>query len=159
NTSAFFYVCENRDMYQAFQSGDTSVDSNGWYQEQLDAHSAYQQSYAAFIGEQASRAEQMRATALFSDQDSFVYRNLRPPGAACATFEGLGLKRANVLGLRARCYYHRGVPLLLVFLGVLAFFVIFYERDAGLTLPLKGNRRGHTPLPLSKLAPMLSAAV
>lgn len=159
NTSAFFYVCENRDMYQAFQSGDTSVDSNGWYQEQLDAHSAYQQSYAAFIGEMASRAEQMRATALFSDQDSFVYRNLRQTCADFAPFEGLELKLDNDFGLRALSDYDSGVLFLLVFLAVLAYFVIFYERDAGLTLLLKGNRRGHTPLALSKLAAMLSAAV
>ena len=42
------------------------MDSNGWYQEQLDAHSAYQQSYAAFIGEMASRAEQTRSRPRFS---------------------------------------------------------------------------------------------
>ena len=134
NTSAFFYVCENRDMYQAFQSGDTSVDSNGWYQEQLDAHSAYQQSYAAFIGEMASRAEQMRATALFSDQDSFVYRNLRQTCADFAPFGGLERKLDNDFGLRALSDYDSGVLFLLVFLAVLAYFVIFYERDAGLTL-------------------------
>lgn len=158
NSSAFFYVCEHRDLYQAFQAGDTSVDTNGWYQEKRDAQIAYQQSYAAFIGEMASRAEQMRSTALFSDQGSFVSRNLRQTCEDFARFDGLELKLDNDFGLRALSDYDTGALFLLVFLAVLAYFVIFHERDAGLTLLLKGNRRGHTPLALSKLAAMLSAA-
>ena len=159
NTSAFFYVYENRELYQAFQAGDASVDANGWYQEKLDAQNSYRQSYAVFTGEMASRAEQMRSTAFFSDQDSFVYRNLRQTCADFAPFTGLEIKADNDFGLQALSSYNSGVLFLLVFLAVLSYFVIFHERDAGLTLLLKGNRRGHTPLALSKLAAMLSAAM
>ena len=159
NTSAFFYVYENRELYQAFLAGDSSVDPNGWYQDQLDAQLSYQQTYAAFVGEMASRAEQMGSTALFSDQDSYVYRNLLQTCEDFALLIGLELKSDNCFGLRALSGYNSGVLFLLVFLAILTYFVIFYERDTGVTLLLKGNRLGHTPLALSKLAAMISAAV
>lgn len=159
NTDTFFYVHEQSEAYQAFQAGDTSVNANNWYQADVDAQTAYMQSYDTFIDEMEARAEQMSQTVIFAEQDSYVHRNLFQTCADFAHLSGLELEMDNCFGLRSIAGYGNGVLFLLVFLAVLTYYVIFYERDMGLTLLLKGNRYGHMPLALSKLAVMFGATI
>lgn len=64
----------------------------------------------------------------------------------------------SCFGLNALVYYNGSVLFVLVFLAVLTYYVLFYERDMSLILLLKGSRKGHMPLAAAKLSVMVLGA-
>lgn len=154
-TSRYFYVYEQKASFLAYQQGDQEADSNGYYQQDYEAQEEYINSYAVFINEMESRIEQMAQTSLYSDKESYVYRNLEKTAADFAPFVGLSLTADNCFGIQALAGYNISCLFALVFLAVLIYFVLFYERDKNLLLLLKGTRHGHTALAGAKLAVIL----
>lgn len=157
-TPEFAYVFEQRAQYQAFLAGEETADSSGYYTQEREQQEQYIASYPDFIEGMAARAEQMGSVSVFSDPDSYVYRNLLK---TCRDFQKMNqreLKLDNCFGIRSFCEYSFGVIFMLIFLAVLTYEVIFYERDRNLMLLLKGTRRGYVPTAAAKLAVMLSAA-
>lgn len=159
NTPAYFYVYAHRASYQQFQLGDADADINGYYQQDLDNQTSYIESYEVFAGEMEARAEQMGQVLLYGDSGSYTYRNLIKTCSDFAPFVGLALKADNCFGIRELANYSTGILFLLIFLALLSYFVLFYERDMNLVLLLKGSRLGHAPLAAAKLIFMLLAAV
>lgn len=157
-TSAWFYIWEQRESFLRFQAGDTSADSDHYYQKAVDSQLEYLDSYGVFIGQMSDRAEQLNQSLLFDGNRVFLEGNLEKTQRDFAPFQGLELKVDNCFGVAGYAGYSTGILFLLVFLGVLAYYVLFVERDAGLLLLLKGCRRGHTGLGLGKLGTLLTGA-
>lgn len=154
----FFYACQQKAQYARFLQGDTSSDIDGYYQWDLADQEAYISTYASFIEEMGDRVERMGQTSLFQDRDSYAYRNLIKSQADFAPLAGLELKADNRFGVQALADYDSGILFLLVFLGMLTYYALFYERDRNLLLLLKGTQKGHGTLAVSKLGTMLIAA-
>ncbi len=159
STPAYHYIYEQKEQYQAYLAGDGEADTDGYYRQDLEEQERYIDSYAVFIGEMQTRADRMMGTAIYAEPESYVYRNLVKSCGDFAPFDGIVLHTDNGFGLRALAGYRDGVVFVLIFLAVLSYYVLFYERDMNLLLLLKGSRNGHLPLAAAKLGMMVSAAV
>lgn len=157
-TGRFFYVHEQRENYKAYLNGDETADIEEFYSLAQEEQEAYISSYASFIDGMEERVERMQSTSLYQDKDSYVYRNLIKSCEDFAPFSGMTLKADNDFGLRALTQYNGSVLFLLVYLAILTYYVLFFERDMNLLLLFKGSRRGHTPLVAAKLSVMVLAA-
>lgn len=159
DSSVFFYVYQQRENYDRFRQGDTGADVSGYYQSDVAQQEAYIASYQEFLGEMASRAEQMGSVSIFADRDSYVYKNLEKTRDDFAHLNGIVLEADNCYGIRQYAKYNQSILFLLVFLVVLAYYVLFWERDLNLFLLLKGTYRGHVPLALAKWFTMLAVTI
>lgn len=159
NTSSFTLVFEQRENYEAFLAGNTSADINGYYSQEAESQKVYQDSYPEFITGMTKRVEQMAGLSIFADKDTFAYRNMLRTCEDYEKFSDAVLKEDNCFGIRAFARYQTGVLFMLVFLAVLTYYVIFFERDKNLLLLVKGTRKGHAPTAGSKLAVMVLVAV
>lgn len=157
-TEVYFYIHERREDYLSFAAGDASADDTGWYSRRTQEWEKYRDSYNLFVGEMADRVERLSGTSLFSDKDSFVYRNLIKTQADYASFEGVVLQAGNDFGVQGYAGFDGGIIFTLAFLAILTYYVLFDERGQNLLLLLKGTRRGHAPLAVAKLGAMLTAA-
>ncbi|MDE6419917.1 MAG: hypothetical protein K2K87_05235, partial [Lachnospiraceae bacterium] len=159
NTTAFFYVYEQKERYQDYLAGKEEADADGYYRQDREAQESYIASYPVFIGEMQARADRMMGTAIFADPESYVYRNLMKSCADYAPLSEIVLQADNCFGIREFTGYQNGMVFVLVFLAVLSYYVLFYERDMNLLLLLKGSRNGHMPLAAAKLAVLILSAV
>ena len=150
NTVEYYYIAEYKDAYEAFWNG-SGEDLDDFYKRDQEKQMQYVESYPMFIQGMAQRAEKMVSTSIFEDQNSFVYRNIQK---TCRDYEKLSeleLKPDNCYGVQALAGYEEGILFLLVFLGVLIYYVVLYEQDQKLLLLLKVNRKGRTPVVISKI--------
>ncbi len=159
HTPAYHYIYEQKERYQAYLAGDEAADTDGYYRQDREAQESYIGSYAAFVGEMQARADRMMGTAIYADPESYVYRNIVKSCGDFAPFTAAVLRADNCFGLRALAGYRDGAVFVLLFLAVLSYYVLFYERDMNLLLLLKGSRNGHLPLAAAKLGMTVSAAV
>lgn len=159
NTTAFFYAYEQKESYQDYLAGKEEADADGYYRQDREAQESYIDSYPIFIGEMQARADRMMGTAIFADQESYVYRNLMKSCADFAPLSEIVLQADNCFGIREFTGYQNGMVFVLVFLAVLSYYVLFYERDMNLLLLLKGSRNGHMPLAAAKLTVLVLTAV
>ncbi|MGN0142277.1 MAG: ABC transporter permease subunit [Roseburia sp.] len=150
HTKQFFYVHEQKEVYEAFLNGDYESDIDNYYQQDMEAQKKYIASYPVFIDGMADRATQMQGTVFYERQDSYVYRNLIKSCEEYETFSGIELTVDNCFGVRELVGYNGSLLFVLTFLAILIYYVIFYERDRNLLLLLKGNRRGHMPVAAAK---------
>ncbi len=157
-TEAYFYLHEHRGGYTGDTAGGVLAGDTDWTSHSVQEWEEYRDSYNLFVGEMADRVEQMSGTSLFSDKDSFVYRNLVKTQADYASFEGVVLQAGNDFGIRGYAGFDGGIIFTLAFLAILTYYVLFEERGQNLLLLLKGTRRGHAPLAAAKLGAMLTAA-
>lgn len=158
HTPAYHYGYEQKEQYRAYLAGNEAADPDGYYRQDREEQERYIGSYAAFIGEMQARADRMMGTAIYAEPESYVYRNLIKSCRDFAPFAGTVPEADNCFGIRAFAGYHDSVIFVLVFLAVLSYFVLFYERDRNLLLLLKGSRNGHLPLGAAKLSVMVMAA-
>lgn len=119
---------------------------------------AYIESYRVFVEEMAQRVAAMGSTTLFSDRNSFAYRNLVKTQEDYASFRGTVLSPGDSAGIEKYADWSGSVLFALAFFAVLTYYVLFYERGQNLLLLLKGCRRGHGPLGWAKLGAMALAA-
>ena len=155
NHYVYFYVYEQKEQYQEFVNGNTEVDIDGFYQEELDKQLEYKASYPVFLDEMEERAQNLQAISVFSSENRYVYRNLEK---TCEDFAGLSdstVQIDNCYGIRELMSYNIGIVFLVLFLLIVSWYVFYYERNQGLFLLIKGTRRGHAPLAVGKLGVML----
>lgn len=157
-TTAYFFIHERRENYRRFMDGDSDADIGEYYSQILQEQERYIDTYAVFTGEMAARVKEMSGTSIYSDRDSFVYRNLIKTQEDFASFNGLRLSVDNDFGLRGYAGFDMGILFTLVFLAVLTYFTLYYERGMNLLLLLKGCKRGHGSLALAKLTAMVIMA-
>ncbi len=155
STPAYFFIFQQKDSYAAFCQGDKGADAMGFYQQELDAQEGYLASYRQFINEMESRAAKMRETVFYRDENSYVFRNLQKTCEDFSVFADTAVTADNCFGLRAFAEYDYGILFLLIFLGLVTWYVLFYERNRNLLLLLKGCRQGHCPLAFAKLITLL----
>lgn len=155
STPAYFFIFQQKDSYAAFCQGDKDADAMGFYQQELDAQEGYLASYRQFITEMESRAAKMRETVFYRDENSYVFRNLQKTCEVFSAFADTAVTADNCFGLRAFAEYDYGILFLLIFLGLVTWYVLFYERNRNLLLLLKGCRQGHCPLAFAKLITLL----
>ena len=158
-TSEFSLVFEQRENYDAYLDGDKKADVNNYYSQDTAAQATYIASYPDFISGMADRVEQMGRISIFADKDSYNYRNMIKTCADFEKFTGVDLQADNCFGIRSFARYHTGVLFTLVFLAILTYYVVFFERGRNLMLLIKGTRRGQLPTAFSKLAVILSVTV
>lgn len=154
-TPEYFYVYSHRENYQRFMDGDTDADINGFYTAEAEAQSKYIESYVVFVGEMTDRIERMSGTSIYSDKISFLNRNLIKTQEDFASFAGTMVQAGNNFGIRGYADFNGGLLFTLVFLAVLTYFMLFYERGMNLLLLLKGCKNGHIPLAAAKFTAML----
>ena len=158
NTGRFFYACRQRENYEAYLNGDETADIDDFYKQDKEAQEAYIKSYPVFIDGMEERADRLKSTSLYKGQDSYAHRNLVKTCGDFASFSSAALKADNCFRIRAMAGYTGSIVFALVYLAVLAYYVLFFERDMDLLLLLKGSRKGHTPLAAAKLSAMVIAA-
>lgn len=158
-TPEYFYVCSQRENYQRFMDGDAEADINGFYTAEAEAQSKYIESYAVFAGEMSERVGKMSGTSIYSDKMSFVNRNLIKTQEDFASFADTKVQTGNNFGIRSYADFDGGLLFTLVFLAVLTYYVLFYERGMNLLLLLKGCKNGHVPLAAAKFMTMLLLTV
>ncbi len=154
-TAAFDLVFEQRESYEAFLDGDASADINDFYSQDISAQESYLASYPEFITGMEDRIGQM---SVFADEGSYTYRNMLKTNRDFEKFSDVTLKADNCFGIRAFARSQTGILFVLVFLAVLTYYVIFYERDKNLLLLVKGTRRGRVPTAASKAAVVILTA-
>lgn len=154
-TAAFDLVFEQRESYEAFLDGDASADINDFYSQDISAQEFYLASYPEFITGMEDRIGQM---SVFADEGSYTYRNMLKTNRDFEKFSDVTLKADNCFGIRAFARSQTGILFVLVFLAVLTYYVIFYERDKNLLLLVKGTRRGRVPTAASKAAVVILTA-
>lgn len=150
NTAEYYYIAEYKDRYEDFWNG-SGEDRDGFYERDQEKQIQYVQSYQIFIQEMSQRAEKMVETSIFDNPDSFVYRNIQKTCRDYKKFTDIELKPDNCYGVQALAGYEEGILFLLIFLGILIYYVVLYEQDQKLLLLLKVNRRGRTPVVVSKI--------
>lgn len=154
-TVEFDLVFEQRENYEAFLDGDASADINDFYSQDLSEQESYIASYPEFIAGMEDRIDQM---SVFADDGSYTHRNMLKTKDDFEKFSDVTLKKDNCFGLRAFALSGTGILFLLVFLAVLTYYAIFYERDKNLLLLVKGTRQGRVPTAASKAAAMILSA-
>ncbi|MCM1538930.1 MAG: hypothetical protein NC254_11100 [bacterium] len=159
NTTVFFYVYEQKESYQEYLAGNQEADTDGYYRQDREQQESYIASYPSFIGEMQDRAARMMGTAIYAEPESYVYRNLVKSCVDFAPLSEVVPQADNCFGIRELAEYHNGLLFVLVFLAVLGYYVLFYERDRNLLLLIKGSRNGHMPLAAAKLAVMVLSAL
>jgi len=159
NTPAYFFVFQQKDSYIAFCQGDEDADIMGFYRQELDDQESYIISYKQFIAQMEDRAAKMNESAFYGDKNSYLSRNLRKTCQDFSVFADTVIITDNCFGLEAFAQYDCGIFFLIIFQGLLTWYVLFYERSRNITLLFKGCRRGHYPLASAKLITLLMAGV
>lgn len=154
-TTAFSLVYEHRDNYEAFLNGDASADINEFYSQDISAQELYISSYPEFINGMNDRIVKM---SVFADTENYTYRNMQKTYHDFQKFSDISLKIDNCFGIRAFSQNQTGILFMLVFLAIITYYVVFYERDKNLLLLIKGTRRGHASTALSKAVVMILTA-
>ncbi len=158
-TEEYFYIHEQKKNFIKYMEGDRGADIDGFYQKEMETQSAYIKAYPLFVNGMEERVKQMESTSLFMEPDSYVYRNLEKSGEDFLPFVGLELQVDNCYGVRTLAQYGSGVLFQLVFLFVLTYYMLFWERDMDLMPLLKGNLYGHAPLAAAKLLVMVMMTI
>lgn len=158
-TDRFFYGYEQREKYEAYLDGDETADIDDYYKWKKENQEKYMASYPEFIDGMEGRAKRLQGTSFYQDKEGYAYRNLVKSCKDFKKFSGISLEAGRSFGLEAFAEYNGNVLFVLVFLAVLTYYVLFYERDMSLLLLLKGSRKGHTPLAAAKLSVMVFGAV
>ncbi len=158
STDRFFYIYKQRECYNDFLSGNKAADISGYYQNEADAQAAYAKDYFQLVNEMQQRSEKMQEVSFFLDENSYVYRNLIKSNEDFYPLLNIVIKSDNCYGIDAFAQYNAGIVFLLIFLAVLSYYVMFWERDKNLVLLLKCNERGHVTLAAAKLFTILAAS-
>lgn len=156
NTLAYHYVYEQRSDYEAFLAGDEVEDPYGFYREDREKQKQYVKSYATFIEEMDERSDSMKSISIFSNKQSFSYRNIEKTNRDFSLRKGTKVKVDNCYGVVAFANYELDVLFVLLFVGVMVWCVFYYERNRGLMVLLKCTKKGHIRLALAKLGVMMS---
>lgn len=157
-TDRFFYGYEQREKYEAYLQGDETADIEEYYKWDREQQEAYIDSYPSFIDGMEERAKRLQGTSFYKDRESYAYRNLVKSCKDFAPFSRIVLEAGSCFGLKALAGYNGSVLFVLLYLAVLAYYVLFFERDMNLLLLLKGSRKGHAPLAAAKLSVMAFGA-
>lgn len=156
NTPAYFFIFEQKDNYLAFCRGDADADTMGFYKEEQKEQQAYAVSYRQFIDQMENRAAGMKQSVLYEEEESYLFRNLQKTCRDFSVFADTFAVVDNCFGVRAFSGYNYGLLFLIIFLGMLAWQILFFERNRNLLLLSKGCRRGHMPLAAAKLITLIS---
>lgn len=155
NTLEYFFVFQQKDSYIAFCQGDKTVDAMGFYQQELEEQECYIASYKQFIAQMENRAEEMGEAIFYGDENSYLSRNLQKTCQDFSIFADTTVVIDNCFGVRAFAQYNYGTLFLIIFLGLLIWYLLFYERNYNLFLLCKGCKQGHQPLAMAKLVTLL----
>lgn len=159
HTAVYFYIYEQKENYAAYLQGNAEADTDGFYSQDRDAQESYIAAYPSFVNGMEERVEKMAGISLYSDPASYAYRNLIKTKEDFSAFSDITLQADNCFGIRELANYNGSSLFLLLFLIILAYYVLFQERGQKLILLLKCNKNGHFPLAAAKLAVMLAAAL
>lgn len=152
STDRYHYVSEHRDDYTAFLGGDIGRDVDGFYSEKAENEKEYFNMYREFYDNMSERAKSLSEFTIFSSSESFSSRNLRKTLADYEKLGRIGIRGGNYYAARAYSEHNEGIMFLCVFMGIMAFFCIFKERNAGLFPLIKETKKGHITLAVSKIA-------
>lgn len=152
--SAYYYIYQNKDSYERFQNGDTSADEWGYYTEDANRQENYRESYDVFLNEMQQRAEKMKTLEVYSNQDSYVYRNIEKTCEDFSILSDVEIVTDNNFGILELAQYEWGIFFVIVFLILFSYYLFYQERNRGLFLLIKGTKKGHIPFVAMKLAVM-----
>lgn len=111
----------------------------------------YAVKYETFVQEMEERAEGMKKANIFMNKDSYVYRNLQKTCKDYQKLLGNQVEEDNNSGIWRQVSYKGGIAFTFMFLGVLIYQLIFYEREQNLFLLIKVGKCGRLDTALSKL--------
>ncbi len=150
NESVYKYIYEQKEQYMSYLEAKEEKLEYAYYRWIDEQEEMYIASYPLFLNEMEERARRMETLNLYSDKDSFLYRNIEK---TCADFQQLKkivLEVGNSYGVRQLTDYNWGIIFSISFLIISAYYLFYYERNQGLLLLLKGTKNGHCILALSK---------
>lgn len=155
DTVVYSYVYEQKNQYEQYlENIETEVEETNIaynYYEWIDEQEKlYVDSYPAFLDEMENRAADMEKLNMYSDKDSFVYRNIQKTCADFKNLEGTLVEVGNSYGVKQFINYNWSIAFTILFLIISGYFLFFYERNLGLFLLLKGTKNGHMKLSISK---------
>lgn len=159
STPEYHYIYEQRTSYEEFANGNTEVDWDGFYQQDMERQKEYAKTYKDFLNGMTGRADELKSLSTFSEKKSFVYRNVEKTCADFAPLSSVRIEQDNCFGVGRFVRYAWGIFFYLIFLAFLSYKVFFQERNLGLFLLLKCTKKGHVPFVLAKLGTMLLYAM
>lgn len=154
NKSAYYHIYQNKELYERFQNGDTSADVEGYYTEDANRQEQYCVSYDVFLKEMQQRAEKMKALEVYSNQDTYVYRNIEKTCEDFSKLSDVKIVSDNNFGVLELARYEWGIFFVIVFLILFSYYLFYQERNRGLFLLIKGTKKGHFSFVSMKLAVM-----
>lgn len=159
DTPAYFFVYQQKANYSAFCQGDKSADTIGFYQEDLEEQEKYQLSYKQFITQMEERAETIGEMSIYESENSYLSRNLYKTCQDFSAFSDTVVCLDNCFGIRAYAQYDYGILFLIIFLALMAWYLLFYERNRNLLLLFKSCKYGHQSLAVAKLIVLLVSGI
>lgn len=153
--AVYSYVYEQKSQYEQYLvSKETEAENKNIeyaYYEWIDEQEKlYVDSYPAFLDEMENRATDMEKLNMYSDKNSFVYRNIQKTCKDFKDLEGTVVEVGNSYGVKQFTNYNWSIAFTILFLILSGYFLFFYERNLGLFLLLKGTKNGHMKLAIAK---------
>lgn len=159
DTTDFQYIYKQKSEYEAFQNGNEDVMQYSYYKSIEENENTYIESYPEFLSEMDDRAEGMKKLVIYSDTDSFVYRNIQKTCDDFEKLEGIELSAGNSYGIKHLAKYNWGILFSILFLIICEYYLFYYERNMGLFLLLKGTKYGHGKLVMSKWLVIMTSII
>ena len=155
----YYYIYLNATEYEKYLRGEEISVRPYYYEEEKEDAAKYVQEYETFISGMENRAEIMKQSMLYQDEDSFLYRDLEKSLKDYEPLYDLRVSVGNYYGVSAYLTYSYGIFFLLAFLMVLVYCLLIAERDSGKLLLAKYNKLGHSEYALAKYGAILSGGL
>ena len=158
-TEVYTFFYQQKQQWQKYQKGDTHVSKAEVYQSFVENEENYVNSYGDFLKQVPEQADTLKQTENYQQRNTYLYRDLEKTVQDYKKLSADGITADPSIGVKELASYNYGIYVQMVFLIVLAYFVVSSERKKGLFLLTKGTRRGHLPFVSVKTVTMLSAGI
>lgn len=112
----------------------------------------YIDNYKLFIDGMNQRANEIRERNVEYDENSFVFRNVKKTCMDYQVLKNVKIRPGNSNGIWRYSQYQLGFIYIVIFIGILLYQMIFYEKDHHLLLLVKGTKHGRIATAYGKLA-------
>lgn len=150
DTTDFQYIYKQKSEYEAFRNGNEDVMQYSYYKSIEENENTYIESYPEFLSEMDDRAEGMKKLVIYSDTDSFVYRNIQKTCLDYQKLSGIEVTKGCDYGIKRLASYNWGILYVIIFLLITGYYLFFIERNKGLFLLIKTTKNGHFEIAKAK---------
>lgn len=166
NEDILAYELEQLEEYrisepQAYAEAERMLESNQSYESELFfigkllAQLRYLEEYPSFVGGMKERAAEQTTFAVFSDEDSFSYKNILRTAEDYAGLENTKLTLGNDFSFTEALNYRATDYFLIAVILMLCVYLFRFERDKGLYSLVRSSKRGRLQTVAAKLGAMM----